>query len=164
MNVGDKVILTEKRALEYPDVGDSIGIITEVNENFSGVDFLTVKFPDANCGEVILCLDEEDLILLIDESEEAIENLMDVDREMKRKADLYDRILETLFMSCSMFRNGEETKYMFPPEETIEAILSIVLDEDYEEAVEKVIENKKTEFYNIRTGQPLSSPEEGGEW
>ena len=100
----------------------------------------------------------------MDESEEAIENLLDMDREMKRKADLYDRILETLFMSCSMFRNGEETKYMFPPEETLEAILSIVLDEDYEEAVEKVIENKKTEFYNIRTGQPLSSPEEGGEW
>lgn len=79
---------------------------------------------------------------------QAEEELMEMDRMQRLKAEQYDRICEMMFMACGIVEDGDSIKYIIEPETVCDELLKIIITDDNVNR-EHVVETKKKRMKEI---------------
>jgi hypothetical protein len=120
---------------------------------------MSVKFICPYCGE---SFDEWDYLYRVhipllhqeDFSRDELEKmLIDNDKELKFKAEQYDKVCEKMFMSCGIIEDGDSTKYLFDPEIVCNEVLKIISGN-----------NTNREKFVLKKKEYVNMVKEGGEW
>ena len=82
------------------------------------------------------------------EQEEVEELLMNNDKELRTKAELYDKICDKLFMATGIIEDGDSIQYIIDPEIIINEIIKIITEIPFSRETQR--EKKRSFVRSIR--------------
>lgn len=87
-------------------------------------------------------------IVFKEQHNQAEQEIIEIDRIQKLKAEQYDRICEMMFMACGIVDDGDSVKYIIDPETVCNELLKIIIEDENVDR-EKLIDAKEKRFKEI---------------